>query len=410
MNYTLSASAAVAVTSTTMTSSVVITAADRAAFNTIAIIMNAGALITTNVVATPGSPTTVNSVTGYWITVPLNLYYIGQPVTVSGINSASGGILSPLYVAGTTYWIAKIGVADGLGKVTQILLTSSYSNLVGNIYDVTTSAGTPAGLRWDFRTRLTPPPLTPLAQASKITLDSVSNLSNTGTTPTLWGGTTQNPTYPKSGIVTVRRVITVNFGSDTSARYFFNSGGFIEFSSSRKDGTSPTYTDNSAYNNVSTKNGLWTTLLQDMGSIRFAIDFTYSSGTTIPAPSSNDPAANAVETSIGYSSVTGNSAWQTIFTKNSSYYTPNFYRIQASWPSAGLISFAITWNDTTVSSNVVSGVNMAIDEDVTGALRSLVQCYIPTGASSSTYGFTLSTPAAVAGTVNGLANTSSFWV
>jgi len=409
VSYTLSASASTPVTSTSLVSSVVITAADRAAYNTIATIMTWGSLVTTNVIATPGSTTTVNGFTGYWITVPLDVYYIGQPVTVSGNNTGTGGILSPLYVAGTTYWIGKIGTPDGNGKVTQIILTSSYSNLINNTYDVTTSAGTPQGLRWDFRSRLTPPPLTPLAQASRVALDTVSNLSNTGSTPTVWGGTTQNPSYPQSGRVTVTRVITVNFGSDNAARYFFNSGGFIEFSSSRKDGTSPTYTDNSAYNSVSTKNGLWTTLLQDMGSIRFANDFTYASGITVPSPSSNDPSTNAVETSIGYVGI--NNTWQTIFTKTSSYYTPNNYRIQATNVlGTGQVSFAITWNDTAVSSNIVSGVNMAIDEDVTGCLRSLVQCYIPSGASSSTYGFTLTTPSVTASTVNGISNTASFWV
>jgi uncharacterized protein (DUF1330 family) len=253
---------------------------------------------------------------------------------------------------------------------------------------------------------MTPPALTPLAQASRITLDSTNNLTNTGSTPTVWGGTTTS-SATQSGIPTVIRVVTLNFGSDNAARYFFNSGGYIEISSSRKD-TSPGYTDESAYNNISSKNGLWTTLLKDIGVVRFSNDFTYSSGSLVPSPGSNDPASNITESSIGYINLT--TAWQTIFTKNSSYYTPDNYQIKATtFLGSGQISFAIYWNDTSSPSNPTPGQNWAKDEDVTGCLRSLVQCYIPTGASTSTYGFTLTTPTVTTSTVNGVATTSSFW-
>lgn len=114
--------------------------------------------------------------------------------------------------------------------------------------------------------------------------------------------------------------ITVTFSSANNARYFFNSGGKVRFTSSRVGGSS------------SAQNNAWTALLDSVGVVSFG--------------------ANTANTN--FYSLTG--AYQTVFQRNSSgAYGSNTYTISArcdvannSAGGATVVYFRVTWSDAYV--------------------------------------------------------------
>jgi hypothetical protein len=115
--------------------------------------------------------------------------------------------------------------------------------------------------------------------------------------------------------------LTVTFANADQARYFFNSGGKLRFTSSRTGGS------------ITDQNNSWTTTLNTaIGTVEFG---------------------GIVPDSINFYSLT--TGYQQVYQGGSSgLYTPNYYRIEAlcncsgannSTGTANIITFLISWND-----------------------------------------------------------------
>lgn len=176
----------------------------------------------------------------------------------------------------------------------------------------------------------------------------------TSTRTTAWGGTT------------LVHEFTVSFGTEDNARYFFNSGGQIRFSASRSGGSATAI------------NATWTTLLNQVATVKFAYDSTTYTGS-----------GGTVTNNIGYFNSTG--SYQQIFTHSgtgSGYYYSNIsYSIQARMEgysgtnggNGNLLRFQVLFNDTSAY-----GYSGSVD----GTLVSQIDQYKAVGAltvSSPTY-------------------------
>lgn len=169
---------------------------------------------------------------------------------------------------------------------------------------------------------------------------TLENLVDTQVRTTAWQSTSQT--------------ITVNFGSADDARYYFNTGGQIQFSASRSGGSG------------GLKNDTWTTMLSQMGTIAFKYNTTTCSGSGTPYPS------------VGYTTLTTSN--QTIFEKTlapSASYYPNKYYILARQPSSTQLVFTVYWADDSGQPNPPWGT----DENVDGTLTSTVQVYRASGSN-----------------------------
>ena len=106
------------------------------------------------------------------------------------------------------------------------------------------------------------------------------------------------PTYTGSWFTQATCTATINFPSSTVARYFFNSGGKIRFTSSRTGGS------------VTVQNGAWTNLLNSIG----------AQGLT----------GNPAQENNFYSL---NTSFKTFYNReNSTPYSMNYYRLEARTP------------------------------------------------------------------------------
>jgi hypothetical protein len=157
----------------------------------------------------------------------------------------------------------------------------------------------------------------------------------------------------------IQQVVTVTFDSVNAARYFFNTGGQFEFSSDRSGGS------------AGLKNTTWTTMLTNMGTIRFNYDATTCTGT-------------GTTSTIGYYDITTSD--NLIFEKDAptGSYTPNKYFIYARRNLAGnVIFFTIHWWDDSPAPPSLPDPGFGIDENVDGTLTSTVQTFRATGTNVS---------------------------
>lgn len=148
----------------------------------------------------------------------------------------------------------------------------------------------------------------------------------------------------------IQHEFTVTFSNENAARYFFNSGCEVRFSSSRTGGT------------ASTINAAWTALLVLVGTVKFgATSTTYTGSGGFP-------------TSIGYYELTD--TYQQIFSHNGAgpYYSNISYTIQARRESyvgtnggnGSVVRCLVTFNDTSAytyyGSNVDGTIISQIDQ------------------------------------------------
>lgn len=159
---------------------------------------------------------------------------------------------------------------------------------------------------------------------------------------------------------TLSQQVTVNFGSATLARYYFNTGSRFEISGSRVGGVG------------GAKDVAWTTILQNMGVVYFTRTDTVCTGT-------------GNNSTIGWEDLTSTN--QIIFSKDTenSTYAPNQYRIYARKPDAQTLVFTIEFADQSGGNppNPGNVPSYKIDEDVTGTLTSVVQVYRASGDNVS---------------------------
>lgn len=189
-------------------------------------------------------------------------------------------------------------------------------------------------------------------QTSVQTLETVSRT-------TAWNGT----------ITTVADIV---FANANERRYFFNSGGYIQFDAGLTGGNSvagdqtQTYPDTPAYQ----KDEIWQTMLNTMGSIRFSRTGTTSTG-------------SGTAQAIGNYDLT--TSYQTIFQKDGSgVYSENYYRIEA-LESTNKIRFRITFVDADLGDNRDAdagfpGEGTPVDENVTGTITSTISSRAATGS------------------------------
>ena len=186
--------------------------------------------------------------------------------------------------------------------------------------------------------KLTAPP--PASQATRS--DVVSQQIRT----TAWNGR-------------ISQTVVITFPTADDARYFFNTGGQFEFQSDRTGGS------------AGLKNVTWTTMLTNMGTIKFNYDATTCTGT-------------GVTSSIGYYDITTSD--NLIFEKDAptGAYTPNKYFIYARRNVAGnVIYFTINWWDESAKPPSLPDPGFGIDEDVDGTLTSTIQTFRATGSNVS---------------------------
>lgn len=159
----------------------------------------------------------------------------------------------------------------------------------------------------------------------------------------------------------ITQTVVVTFPTSDDARYFFNSGGQIEFSADRSGGS------------AGLKNVTWTTMLTNMGTIKMNYDATVCSGTGFPS-------------SIGWYDLTDSD--NLIFEKDapSGAYAPNKYFIYARVNSTldrRIAYFTIWFADDSAAPPSYPDPGFGIDENVDGTLVSTVQVYRASGSNVS---------------------------
>ena len=160
----------------------------------------------------------------------------------------------------------------------------------------------------------------------------------------------------------VVQTVTVTFATGDDARYFFNTGSQIEFSSERSGGS------------PGIKNATWTSMLSGMGTVSMNHTQTTCTGTG--------------ETStIGFYDLT--TTYGVIFQKlaPAGPYTPNKFYIYAKVNDTGadrrIIYFEIHWADDSGQPASFPDPGFGIDENVDGQLTSTVQVYRASGTNVS---------------------------
>jgi len=178
--------------------------------------------------------------------------------------------------------------------------------------------------------------------AGQATLTTFSSSTRT----TAWNGT-------------VTHTVTLQFPNYNAARWYFNSGGNVQFSASLTN-----YPQDGSYQ----KSNDWATLLTNMGTITMNLNSTVTSGSGTAAGS------------IGFYQL--NTNFQTLFTRatTSPTYSPNQYDIYAKVDGTGsIITYSIQFQDQSGQPNPPWGV----DENVEGTLVSNVQGYYASGSNVS---------------------------
>lgn len=156
-------------------------------------------------------------------------------------------------------------------------------------------------------------------------------------------------TTPWNALVT--HTVTIEFDTEDNARCFFNAGGAIEISASRTGGS------------ASIKNNTWSTLLTNMGTIKFTRSQTTSTG-------------SGTGSQIGFVDLT--QVNQLVFQKlagNQSYYSLNEYNVYArQGVLESEIVFTIEFNDI---------FDDSVGDNIDGTLTSTVQIYRSSGSNVS---------------------------
>lgn len=181
---------------------------------------------------------------------------------------------------------------------------------------------------------------------------------------------------PWNGVLSV--VQTVDFTDSNAIRYFFNSGGRIEFVSERSGGTG------------GLKNATWTSMLSEVsGQGRIIFDYTSTRNTlTNGAAGRGTPSTN-----IGYYQL---STTNTLIYENpapSGAYADNKFRIFARIDDApgvpgsrSRLTFTLEWRDESANPNpILYGTfgPFGVDEDINGTITAVMELFYSTGNNVS---------------------------
>lgn len=178
---------------------------------------------------------------------------------------------------------------------------------------------------------------------------TIENLITPAVRTSAWNGTLSN-------------IITITFASTDAARYFFNSGGNFQITTSRTGGSS------------NSKNNTWTTMFDQSGVVTLGRNSTTSNGSS-PGTTYN----------IGYYSLTTSD--QTIYWKPapSGVYAENDYYIYARLgPSSNQVIVTVEYRDDDAGDQQGGFLpGPAVDENVDGTLTNTVQMLRATGSNVS---------------------------
>jgi len=181
---------------------------------------------------------------------------------------------------------------------------------------------------------------------------------------------------------TITHIVDVVWSNNDEGRYFFNSGGYIQFDAVLTGGNTvsgnqtATYPSSPAYQ----KDEIWQTMLNTMGSIRFGRTGTSTTG------------SGSARADIGAYDINETDDRQIFIKEGSGVYSENFYKIQARLLPAvapqtapNKIRFTITFSDSDLGDNRDAdlgfpGEGTPVDENVTGTITSTVSCRTATGA------------------------------
>lgn len=256
--------------------------------------------------------------------------------TILGTGSGQSGYGQPVTSSQVTANASTITAAQWANLKIDMLTIASHAGLsaapqISSIPNITAGAVISASDITTFETAAT------YLNANRFALalfsDEAFAPSINQSRSTAWGA----PAQP-----TIRHSFTVDFGSAANARFYFNTGSSIRFSSAQSGGSTPQNLD-------------WRNLLAAMGTVVFNYNST--------------SAASGSGSSIGFYQLT-NVATQ-VFTKTGSgNYAGNDYTIQARCDVANntsggarYIYFDIYWNDDHVN---------PFADSVTGTITSVV--------------------------------------
>jgi hypothetical protein len=168
-----------------------------------------------------------------------------------------------------------------------------------------------------------------------------------------------NSTYTTAWNGTLTHTVTITFASAAAMRYYFNTGGFFDITASRTNGSS------------NLKNSSWSTMLTNIGTLRFG-----RTNTTRIDTGNNTTTIS----SVGYTGLT--TADQKLYTKSteSTTYTPNEYNFSVKTANTGTqLIMTMVFTDLSGQPNTPWGS----DEYIDGTISSVVESYRATGDNVS---------------------------
>lgn len=189
----------------------------------------------------------------------------------------------------------------------------------------------------------------------------------------------------------IDHIVTVLWDSAEHRRTWANAGGKIRFNANLTGGTSQPGDETNTP--PGTKDEIWQTMLNTMGTIEIGVQGTTTTGT---GTANTDASIIYAERSElikwnGDGSLTfgGSNAYTpsnrlTIFTKNGSgVYSENSYIIQGAEVDGNALRFYISFNDTDVGDSQdpdnLLGESTPIDENITGTITSTISFVNPNG-------------------------------
>ena len=193
----------------------------------------------------------------------------------------------------------------------------------------------------------------------------------------------------------ISHVFTVQWNSAEHRRTWANAGGKIRFNANLTGGTSQP--GDETQTPPGTKDEIWQTMLNTMGTVEMGVLGTSTTGTGTAASDVSIYFASRAEKrdyadsdgltfggGSGSNANTSEATALTIFTKNGSgVYSENEYKIKVWEVDTNALRFSITLNDFDIGDsqdpNNLQGVSVPIDESVTGFVTSTISLVTPNG-------------------------------
>jgi hypothetical protein len=178
----------------------------------------------------------------------------------------------------------------------------------------------------------------------------------------------------------IDHVVTVQWNDATHRRTWANAGGKIRFNANLTGGTSQPGDETNTP--PGTKDEIWQTMLNTMGTIEIGVQGTTTTGTGTANSNISIIYTNR-STKTDWSSTNPQSVVQPFIKTGSGVYSENYYVIQAAEVDDNAIRFYIKFVDADVGDsqdpNNLLGVSTPIDENITGTVTSTVTFVNPDG-------------------------------